>query len=406
MSPLLTRLAPLALLSLVGLFAACVVAWRTVRHQEVPALPVLPQRGPWERRISALGVVEGDGPEIRVGVPETGLVTAVEVTSGQAVRAGKILFRLDDQAVRADLAVAEADLATDHAALATAKADAAHAAEEEVRVASLPRREDVGPAEARRRVAEAQLADARVHLQRINGLFAKGATTAEQVDLRHGAESVAAAQLGCALAELEHVRLGAWEPDLRVARASADAAATRVASAQARISASQARIAAIRTRLDRLTIRAPRNATVVALDIAVGASASPADRDLVVLADLGRLLVRVEVDESQAWKLHPGAAGRGWVRGAPERTVELAYERTEPLAGARQALAGRPGERLDGRAMRVLYRIDGAPAWVHPGFLLEVDLDAGGGDSRVAPAPGLRTSGSDTALVKADGIPP
>lgn len=349
MHPLATRLVPLALLAAGGIAFSGWTAWKTVKPVPVPPVEAPPPQAPYSVRVSASGLIEGDGEDTVVGVPEAALVTEVGVRIGQQVRPGDLLLRLDDRLVRAELAVAEAELAAAHARIS--------------RLESLPRAEDAEPAAARVAVAEAQLADARVKRGRVELLFQTNATSADQVDDRRAAEAISRAQVASAKADLAHARLPAWAPDLIAARAE--------------VPQVEARIAAIRTRLSRLEVHAPRAGTVIAAGAMVGELAAPGDRDLVVLAALDRLLVRIEIDESQAWKLRPGAGGKAWVRGDRGHVVDLAFERIEPKAGPRRAIAGVPGERLDGRAVQVLYRLVDPPPYYRPGLMLEADLDAG-----------------------------
>jgi len=363
MHPLLTRFAPLAILAAAGLATAGWTAFNTVKPRAVPPLELLPPQGPWAERISASGLIEGDGNDTAVGIPETALVAEVAVRIGQKVTTGDLLFRLDDRTIRSELAVAEAELA-----IALANATSAQA--EIVRMESLPRAEDAGPAAAQVEVAGAQLALLRSRRERLERLGARGVES-ELADARL-AEAVAAAQVASAKAALAHARLGAWSQDLAVAQQRQAVAAAQVVSAQARV-------AGMRTRLARLEVRAPRAATVIATTVMVGALAAPGDRDLVVLADLERLLIRVEVDESQVWKLKPGLPGQAWLRGDRTRPVELRFERIEPQAAARRAIQGKPGERLDGRAVQVLYRLVDPPPHLRPGLLMDVDVQCGSG---------------------------
>ena len=361
MHPLLSRFAPLAGLALAGLAVASWTAYATGRPQAVPALASMPPQGPWAERVSASGLVEGDGNDTVIGVPEAALVSAVAVRVGQQVAPGDLLFCLDDRLVRAELAVAEAELAI-------ARSHAAATQAELTRLESLPRVEDAEPAAAQVTVANAQLSLAqsrRVRLQRLGQLGAE-----HDLDNARLAEAVAQAEVGNAQAALAHARLPAYAPDVLVAR-------KRLEIDTANIAASLARVASVETRLSRLEIRAPCVATVISTTVMVGALAAPGDPGLVVLANLDRLLVRVEVDEAQIWKLKPGAPGQAWLRGDRGKPIELRYERLEPRAGARRAIQGKPGERLDGRAVQVLYQLINPPAYITSGLLLDVDLQGG-----------------------------
>lgn len=354
MHPLATRLAPLALLAGAGIAFAGWTAYQTTKPHPIPPLAMTPSQGPWNVRVAASGLIEGQGEDTVVGVPEAALVSTVAVKIGQRVRTGDLLLRLDDRIARAELTVAQAQLAAAQAQL--------------TRLESMPRAEDAEPFAARVQVAEAQFAETKVRRVRVDQLFERNAVSADEVDIRRSAEAIAKANLASARADLDHVRLKAWEPDLISARAE-------VARAEAQVESARVRIA-------RLEIRSPRDATITALNVAVGNLAAPGDTTLMTLADLDHLLVRVEIDESQVWKFRPGAAGKGWLRGDTLKPVDLVYERTEPSAAARRSIPGKPGERLDSRAMQVLYRLVDPPAYLRPGLLLEVDLEGS-----TAPAP-------------------
>lgn len=364
MSPVSRRLVPLLLLACAGIGAAGWTAYRTVRTAPLQPLPTAMPARPWHERVSATGLIETRGEDTVVGVPEARLVVDVAVGVGDRVVPGQLLFRLDDRQLRADLLLAEADGAIARSELAAARAQLA-------RLEAGPRAEDALPLAAQVAVAQAEVADAQRHLARSERLLASQATSAADVDLRRGAEAVARAHLARTQADLAHARLGPWAPDLSVARAA-------VGTAEARDAAAEAKAAAIRVRIDSLSVRATRAGTVLTAGVAAGQSAVPGDVSLMRLGDADHLRVRVEVDESQAHRIDPAEPGRGWIRGAPERTVALAFVRIEPLAAVREALPGIPGERLDARAVQVLYDVVEPPSHFRPGVLLEVDLSAGG----------------------------
>lgn len=375
MHVLATRFVPLAALAVAGIAVAGWTALASAHQPLPPPLAGVPPQGPWAQRVSTTGLIEGDGEVTRIGVPEQGIIATVAVRVGQVVRSGDLLLGLDDRQVLAELAVAEAEVAAMRGELAAATAAVTAAEAGLARLAALPRPEDAAPFTARLGVAEAQLADARERRQRIERLGTGGASV-EEIATRRGVESIAAAQAASARADLAHAALPAWEHDLALTRAEVAAARGRLAAATARIAVAEARAGAIHTRHLRLTVRAPGDATVLAVGARPGAMASPGDQDLVVLADLRRLFVRLEIDESQVARLRPGAAAQAWLRGDRSQPLALEFARLEPRAEARRALAGKPGERLDGRAVQALYRILDPPEHLRPGLLLEADIEA------------------------------
>lgn len=354
------RLLPLLVLASAGIGSAAWTAYRTVAPHPVATLASPVPENPYRERIAATGLIETRDEDTIVGVPESRLVAEVTVAVGDKVVPGQLLFRLDDRALRADLLVAEAERQTARCDLAAARAEVE-------RLEAGPRPEDALPIAARIPIAEAELADAQTHLARSERLLATKATPAADRDLRLGAEHIARANLARAQADLAHARLGAWAPDLAVARAA-------VATAEARAAAAEARAAAIGIRVDCLAIRSARAATVLACRVTAGSAAVPGDTGLMRLGDADHLRVRAEIDESQARRIDPRAPGRAWIRGDPAAVATLAFVRIEPLAEVRQALPGAPGERLDARAVQVLYDLVSPPAHFRPGVLLEIDV--------------------------------
>jgi len=358
MHPLLSRFIPLTILAFAGLAAGIWTTYATVKPKPVPPIASVPQQGPWKERISASGLIEADSSDTVVGVPEAALIKAVLVRVGQQVDVGDVLISLDDRMVRADFSIAAAEYSV-------ARAELAAAASEVARLESLPRAEDAAPIAAQVAVAEAELVLTSTQRKRLEVLGEKGVES-QLIDARH-AEAIAMARVAQIKASLSHAQLPAWDRDIAVARSRHEIAAAQVIAAQARVEG-------VRTRLTRLDIRSPRAATVMAAEAMVGNLAAPGDRNLIVLADLSRLFVRVEVDESQVCRLKPGLPGRAWLRGDHTTLIELRYERIEPQAAARRAIKGKPGERLDGRAVQVLYQLLNPPEYLRPGLLMDVDL--------------------------------
>src|SRR5262245_30477637 len=123
-----------------------------------------------------------------------GYVTTMEVEDNQTVRAGDVLFRIDDRDYRARLAQAVADLETAQARLINVDAEIQlqHAL--------------VRQAEAERRAAIAQLNLAKIASERGHKLIRSSAVGQEEVDERDAAFSKAEAGLSAASATLDAER--------------------------------------------------------------------------------------------------------------------------------------------------------------------------------------------------------
>lgn len=340
-------LVPVVLLAAIG---GGYAVWTTTRLRapEAPPLAETPPAPAYADRVCGTGLLEPSGRAVRVGVPEAGIVDEVLVAEGDDVTAGAALLRLDDRMARAECAQLEAAVAV--------------AVAERERLVRLPRVDDVPPLAAAAAETAARLQDARQRRVRGDALAKQRLISEEEAEGRRQAESVAATVDATAQAQLERARSPAWAPDLAVA--------------QGRIDAATAALATARQRLERLTVRALSPGVVLAVRIRAGERAEPGAEGGVLLLGSRTLDLRIDIDESLAARLRPGAPARAWVRGVPDRTFTLKAVRTEPLAVGKRALSGATLEREDARVVQLLYRVgaDGA-AWLRPGMMMEAEID-------------------------------
>jgi multidrug resistance efflux pump len=270
--------------------------------------------------------------------------------------AGDVLFRLDDRQQRANLAVQESQLAEAQAMLR--------------RWEQLPRVEVVPPREARVRRIEADSAVCAVRRRRGRKMVAENVIPDQELAAREQAYS--ATQAGHSQAKAEDVRLKALarEADLAVARAQ--------------VARSQQLVDQARVELDRLVVRAPMAGTVLKVDVRPGEYVgTPPGKPIVVLGDLSRLHVRVDIDEQDLARFAPGMSGQGFVRGDTQTPLALSFVRVEPFTQPKRSLTGAGDERIDTRVLQVIYAIESASRTVYVGQQIEVFLDA---DSRAREA--------------------
>src|SRR4051794_24712288 len=102
-------------------------------QQEKPKVqpPVTPALTPFAHSLAGAGLVEARTENIAVGSALPGVVSRVAVVVGRRVKAGELLFELDERQHRAELKVREATLASSEAQLA--------------RQESMPRPEELPP---------------------------------------------------------------------------------------------------------------------------------------------------------------------------------------------------------------------------------------------------------------------
>lgn len=333
-------------------------------HRPVPiAEPIVqPAVSDFATKIAGAGIVEPSSEIIAIGAPVSALVTAVPVKPGDQVKAGDVLFQLDDRTQRAQLVVQQA-------AVAAAKAQLA-------RLTASPRSEDLPIIEAQLAEARVALADAKRQQALVEGLSDKRAVSTDEVDRRRTATQAAEARVRQGEAELARLKAGAWAPDLAVAQA-------QLVQAEAVMRATEVDIA-------RLAVTAPIAATVLQVKLRPGefAAAGVLTQPHVQLGATSTLHVRVDIDENDAWRFTPGAAGECFVRGNLHLHTKLRFVRVEPYVVPKRSLTGEVTERVDTRVLQVLYAFDPKELTAYVGQQVDVYIEAAALPPVPAQAPG------------------
>jgi multidrug resistance efflux pump len=349
----------LPVLALGGFVFALWMAWQ-LNRPVIAAKPVAdPPAPPYESKISGSGIVEAGTRNIAVAAPVSGVVDKVLVRVAQRVQTGTALFVLDERQARAVLAVKEKAWAEAGARLA--------------RLRAAPRGEELPPARARVQEAEAVLADLKLQLKAAEDIGDPRAVSREDVNKRRYAVQAAEARLAQARTSLDLLTAGTWKADLEVARTEVDRAGAEVQAA--------------RVEIERLTVRAPVAGHVLQVNIRAGefAAAGPTAQPLMLVGDLDRLQVRVDIDENDAWRFQPGLAATAFVRGNPRLKTALSFEYVEPYVIPKKSLTGDSTERVDTRVMQVVYSFPRTALPVYPGQLMDVYIeDKSGPDSTKA----------------------
>src|SRR5215471_13398663 len=278
---------PIFAVIVLSLASVAVVKSRTI-HASVPP-PSAPPAAAFSSKVGAVGLVEAASENIAISLPVSGLVTSVAVKAGDTVGKGQRLFSLDDRDLRAELTLRQTALS-----VAQAKLE---------RLRSMPRPEDIPPAEAKVREAREMLADAQVQWRLMDGVKDKRAIREEDLQRRKLAVAAAQARLEQSEAELTLLKAGSWAPEIKIAEAE-------VAQAQSQIARTQAD-------LDRLTVTAPISGTILQCKVRVGefAQAGPLLQPLILMGSNGELHVRADVDEQDASRVTPAASAIASPRG-------------------------------------------------------------------------------------------
>jgi multidrug efflux pump subunit AcrA (membrane-fusion protein) len=355
---LLTQFAlPVVALSLLA-FAGWYV-WSTRRVPRNPPPPIQPARSPFPDAVAASGVVEAQTENIAVGSATPGVVVQVHVTVGDEVAAGTPLFRLDDRDLLAERAVRRA-------ALATAKSEL-------TRLEAEPRKEKVPVLVAQVNEARAAVARETDALRRTEETFARKVTTEQELIARREALAAAQAALEKTQADLDLLNAGSWEYDRDIARAG--------------VGRAEAEVAKIETELDRLVVRALVAGRVLQVNVRPGEFVgAPPGQPLVILGNIERLHVRVDIDEFDIPRFAETARASAVPRGSLQERYPLEFVRVEPFVVPKKSLTGDTTERVDTRVLQVIYSCD--PAGRPPLFVgqqVEVYLEAPAGTEAAGP---------------------
>ncbi len=322
----------LPVLALFGVLFGVFMVRVGARKQPVAPAVVRPSYAEYRSEVAGAGIFESSTENIAVATPVPGVVTGLSVKVGDEVKAGQPLFKLDDRNLQASLLVQ------------TAAIDSAR---------------------AKLKVQQASLADLQNQLKFWQSVADTRAVSREELDRKKFGEQVGEAQLE---------------------------------SSKAEVAAAEAQHRAVQIDIDRLTVTAPVDGRVLQVNLRLGeyAQAGPVASPLMLLGNVDRLHVRVDVDENDAWKVRTDAPAVAKVRGKPDAKVPLRLVRIEPYVIPKRSLTGDSTERVDTRVLQVIYRIDGTPPVpVYVGQQMDVSI------STEAVAPATAPSGGAVAEVGA-----
>src|SRR6266508_759479 len=303
-----------SILPMIALFALVFGIGSVVRSQpkhEVTTPPSPPPVSPYSHTVAAVGLVETSTENIAIGTPRADVASEVFVRVGQTVKAGDPLFQLDDRHLRAELAMRQADLRV---------------------------------AESQVKVNTAMLNDASRQLSFFESLKDKSAISAEELTRR---------------------------------RSAVETAQARLDEAEAQVVAAAAQIQVTQTSLERSVVRAPMDGDVLQVKVHPGefAPAGVTATPLVLLGRLKPLHIRVDVDEHEAWRVHPEAKATDSVRGNADLKAPLTVVRFEPFVVPNRSLTGDSTERVDTRVLQVIYRVDNDSLRLFVGQQMDVFID-------------------------------
>lgn len=275
-----------------------------VSNQPTPvAEPVsAPADAPFRAFIAGAGIIEARSQNIAVGTPLSGIVTSVTVTVGDQVKAGDVLFKLDDREALAELAIRKAELIK-------AKADADE--------------------------AQASLADADTQWRLIDAVTDRRAISTEELEKRRHAMLVAKAILQSARAQIEQAEANSHAVQTTLERLTVRALADG--------------------EILQVNVRPGEFAQAGTLSV-----------PLILMGNLEQLHIRVDIDENDAWRFRKDSRAVAYLRGNRDYRTDLTLVWIEPYVVPKKSLTGDSTERVDTRVLQALYSFDpnAIPAYV------------------------------------------
>ncbi|MBR0742140.1 HlyD family secretion protein [Bradyrhizobium liaoningense] len=289
-----------------------------------------------------------------------GYVTAVEIQDNQAVRAGDVLFRIDDRDHRARLAQAVANVEAAQARLTNVDAEI------QLQHALIRQAEAQGLASVAEKNLARKASDRRRELIRTN------AVSQAQVDESDAALSKAEAAVSAAEATIE-----AQRQRIAVLASQREAAVAAVAQAQAARDLAQ-------IDLDNTVVRAPVDGVIGNRQVRIGRLVAPGTSllDIVPIRDVW---VVANFKETQVEHIRPGQRVRIVVDGYRHTALDGVVDSFAPGSGS--AFSMLPSDNATGNFVRVVQRVpvkirfinNELPGRLVPGLSARVDVDQGSG---------------------------
>jgi HlyD family secretion protein len=151
-----------------------------------------------------------------------------------------------------------------------------------------------------------------------------------------------------------------------------------VRAAESSAGLARAEMAQIQTDIERSLVRAPSAGRVLQVNTRVGEFVEGAGRSTppLLLGDDSRVFLRVDIDESDAWRIRPDAAARAYVRGNPKLATALRFEYLEPFVAPKTSMTGQGTERTDVRVLQVVYSFARGTLPVYLGQRMDVFIAA------------------------------
>ena len=164
----------------------------------------------------------------------------------------------------------------------------------------------------------------------------------------------------------------------------------RVAKVAADLKAAEAQSELARTNLEVLTVRAPRDGTILQLNAREGEYAGTTPTEpLMILGETDRLQIRADVDEQNAPLVVANQPAVAFLKGDTLNPIPLRYVRIEPYVVPKRSLTGDSTERVDTRVLQIIFEFDRPATPLYVGQQMDVFIQRPGAAVSVTTAKNL-----------------
>ena len=168
----------------------------------------------------------------------------------------------------------------------------------------------------------------------------------------------------------------ASEDELKRKEFLLQATQARVTRLRADLAAGERQVEQAQVELAVLTVRAPRDGTILQVNLRAGEYAATGAVDpLMILGDVDQFQIRAEVDEQNAGLVLPGQPAVAFLKGSTDHSMPLQFVRIEPFVVPKKSLTGDSTERVDTRVLQVIFEFDPPPFPLYVGQQVDVFID-------------------------------
>ena len=337
-------------LAVLAFFFILFSLWHTEKVPPPQEQVYVHPKAPFKSYISGLGVVESSSENIFIGTPVNRIVDKVLVKVGSKVKAGDVLFKLEDRDLETDLFAKEVEYENSLAKL--------------MKLKSLPRPEDVAPAEASLKVAEVELAQAKSYYDMIQGLQESGAVSQEEQNRRRFNYQQAEAKKQLANADLQKIKAGTSKSDLEIARLEG--------------MESKASVERVKSDIQRTIIRSPINGTVLQVKIHEGEfpPPDPSSTPVMIVGNIDQLHIRVNINQYDASFFDPQSEAVAFLQGDARKEYMLEYVSVEPYLINKTNLSNSINDKVDTKVLQIIYKIKDPDQKIYVGQQMDVFIQA------------------------------